>query len=327
MQESYRKTELKVGLFILIMTAIGLIALVYVGVEKNLFAEKIRFYVTSSTGENVERGIPVRLFGFRIGQVTDVSLKRVGSIVIEISVLKKYRQWFTSDAKIILDQEGLIGNSYLKLIPGAEDAPPLSAGASLPLDKVGGTKELIAEARPVIEDMKAIVVNIRNITDQFLETNGSMQTILTNLETTTTRINESRGLVHYLTQDPRPVDTFDSILSRTDQALLQADQLLQTANVRIEDLEPLQDELIAILKEGRMLVKEFQGIRNDLAPILDNVERISSEVKNATAGLRTLRNKSEHTLRLSNELLERLEDRWPFEEDTEPLQKRGHPIP
>lgn len=67
---SKEKTEFKVGIYVIVFMAVVLSSVVYIGIKKDLFAKKVIFFVTSNTGEKIERGIPVKLSGFKIGQVT-----------------------------------------------------------------------------------------------------------------------------------------------------------------------------------------------------------------------------------------------------------------
>jgi ABC-type transporter Mla subunit MlaD len=281
-------------------------------VKKDLFAERITYYVISKTGENIERGIPVRLSGFKIGNVEKVYLDNVGYIKVELEILARYQKWFRENSKFILDQEGIIGNPYFKLIPGTDDSPLLEEGATMTLSKVAGLNELIQEAEPVIENLKEIVANIRDITDSFIDKDGHVQSILANGEAITDLILTNRGLLYYLTQDPRPVQRMDAILAKTDHAVLSIDRLLQNATTRVEDLKPIQDELVLILQEGQEFIKGLETLRQELEPTLNNIEAISTDVKNATTDLVRLRQQGEYTIRLGTELLQRLKETWPF---------------
>jgi ABC-type transporter Mla subunit MlaD len=304
--------EFRVGLFLLVVIVALVSLVIYIGIKKDLFAERVTYYVISTTGENIERGIPVRLSGFKIGNVEKVYLDNVGYIKVELEILSRYQKWFRQDSKFILDQEGIIGNPYFKLIPGTDESPLLQEGATLTLSKVAGLSELIQEAEPVIANLKEIVANIRDITDSFIDKEGHVQSILANAEKITDLILHNRGLLYYLTQDPRPVQKMDAILAKTDHAVLSIDRLLQNATTRVEDLEPIQDELVLILKEGQSFIKGLESLRQDIDPTLANIEAISGEVKNATTDLVRLRRQSEYTIRLGTELLQRLKDTWPF---------------
>jgi ABC-type transporter Mla subunit MlaD len=308
----FKTMEFRVGLFLLVVIVALVSLVIYIGIKKDLFAERVTYYVISTTGENIERGIPVRLSGFKIGNVEKVYLDNVGYIKVELEILSRYQKWFRQDSKFILDQEGIIGNPYFKLIPGTDESPLLQEGATLTLSKVAGLSELIQEAEPVIANLKEIVANIRDITESFIDEEGHVQSILANAEEITDLILHNRGLLYYLTQDPRPVQKMDAILAKTDHAVLSIDRLLQNATTRVEDLEPIQDELVLILKEGQSFIKGLESLRQDIDPTLANIEAISGEVKNATTDLVRLRRQSEYTIRLGTELLQRLKDTWPF---------------
>ncbi|MGX9366410.1 MlaD family protein [Desulfoplanes sp. PS50] len=308
----FKTMEFRVGLFLLVVIVALVSLVIYIGIKKDLFAERVTYYVISTTGENIERGIPVRLSGFKIGNVEKVYLDNVGYIKVELEILSRYQKWFRQDSKFILDQEGIIGNPYFKLIPGTDESPLLQEGATLTLSKVAGLSELIQEAEPVIANLKEIVANIRDITESFIDEEGHVQSILANAEEITDLILHNRGLLYYLTQDPRPVQKMDAILAKTDHAVLSIDRLLQNATTRVEDLEPIQDELVLILQEGQSFIKGLESLRQEIDPTLANIEAISGEVKNATTDLVRLRRQSEYTIRLGTELLQRLKDTWPF---------------
>ncbi|MDD4648477.1 MAG: MlaD family protein [Desulfoplanes sp.] len=312
MAQEYKTMEFRVGIFLITVLVAILAIIVYVGIQNDLFADKVTYYVSSNTGENIERGIPVRVSGFKIGNVQKVYLDNVGNIKVELEILERYQKWIRKDSKIILDQEGIIGNSYFKLIPGSDTSPMLKEDAIIKLSKVAGLNELIQDAEPVIKNLKEIVANIRDITNSFLDKKGQVQSILTNTEQISERILRNKGMLYYLTEDPRPVDQLNSILARTDHAVQSIDRLVQNSTARINDLQPIQEELVNILKEGQTFITSLDSIRAELSPTLANAAQISENVKNATTDLVQLRRQGEYTIRLGTELLQRLKETWPF---------------
>ncbi|WP_462323554.1 MlaD family protein [Desulfoplanes sp.] len=326
MAQEFTTMEFRVGMFLVAVIAAVVSVVVYVGIKKELFADRMTYFVVSTTGENIERGIPVRLSGFKIGNVEKVHLDNIGYIKVELEILTRYHKWFHKDSKIILDQEGIIGNPYFKLIPGTDSSPLLEEGDTLPLSKVAGLSELIQEAEPVIQNLKEIVANIRTITNSFIDKDGHVQSVLANAEEITDVILRNKGLLYYMTQDPRPVQKMDSILARTDHAIKSIDLLVQNATTRVDDLKPIQDELVAIIRDGQDFIKNLQRLQEELGPTLENIEQISSDVRNATTDLVGIRRQGEYTIRLGNELLERFKNTWPFARK-EPRNTYTYPSP
>ena len=341
MSLNQRTLELKVGFFVLAILACVVFLIVYIGIKKDLFAERIQYTVVSQTGERIEPGMPVRLSGFNVGQVTEVTLDRIDQVRMTIRVLKRYQQWFTEDSRIILEQEGFIGNSFLKLMPGTETSPVLEEGAVIRLDKIGGINELIQEMQPVIEALRAIVINVWDLTDYLVDEQGPVRRILLNAETMTERLLAEYGLVYYLTEDSRPVEHVERILAASEGAMLRVGSLLESAESRVEDMEPVQQEIAGVLRELNTLVVEFQGVREDVTPLLDNltrisedvapllsnVTRISEDVKTATHDLVSLRRQADHGLRLGTELLLRLQETWPLSRREPPGVETTYPWP
>lgn len=319
--------ELRVGVFVLAFIALVIGTLVIVGVKKDLFADTATFFVISTTGENVERGVPVRLSGFRIGNVSDVDLSHVGRVVIEIEILDKYREWFRRDSQIILVQGGFIGKTYLQLVPGTQSSPVLEENTQITLNRVGGLDEIIAEARPVIEDMKVIVANIRDITRQLLDEDGPVQHLLANLGDLSDDLRSDKGLVGYLTKNPEPVQKLDSLLTNTDKAMTRMTRLVDATTARVDDLKPLQDEAVAMLREVNTFVKELKQFRKDIQPAVDNSVAITEDIRAATNDLSRLRARTEQTILLGTDLLERISRTWPLTQTAPPAAPREYPAP
>ena len=327
MKSRHEKTELRVGVFMLSLFALVAGILAYVGIEKNLFADRTSYWVLSTTGENVERGIPVRLSGFRVGQVDEVNLTQVGRVLIEIEILDKYSEWMRTDTQVILVQGGFIGKTYLNLVPGSKDKPLLEEDATIQLTRVGGLDEIVAEARPVIDDLKEIVANVNDITLQFLDPQGAPQKIVGNLEAMSADLRSDKGLVGYLTRSPEPVQKLDSLLATGERLMQSVTRLSDEATNRVEDLAPLQDEAVLLVKEVNSFVKELKAFREDIKPAVDNAVAITEDVRGASKDLESLRAKTEYTIRLGTDLLQRLRTTWPLSRGAEPVPPSEHPVP
>lgn len=325
--QKFREYEYKVGFLLFLCLIFFLSFLIYFGIKKDLFSKRVTYYIISKSGESIERGIPVKLSGYKIGQVERLFLDNIDYVKIKIRILDRYKRWFREDTKIILDQEGIIGNSYLKVLPGSESSPILPPGSTIKLTKVAGVKELLIEAQPVIEDLKKIVSNFRKITDQFLDKNGSMQKTITNLEQITDRLIQNKGLLHYLTEDSRPVEKVDKLLVNVDNLTLTLNKFLTNATARIEDLEPIEKEFLGITKDARKFVNDLREIKKDVQPILDNVKEVSEEIKKATKDIYLLKMQADYTLKVGSDLLDSLREKWPFKEDIKQLKTIDMPKP
>ncbi|MFP4070899.1 MAG: MlaD family protein [Desulfovibrionales bacterium] len=321
MSQTYRDMEFKVGAFILLTLIIAVFLIFYLGYKKELFAEKVRYFVISKSGESIERGIPVRLSGFKIGQVSDVELESAGNIKIEINILKKHMHWFRLGSRLSVDREGLIGNAFLKLLPAGSDNAVLEPGAVFVLESnARSVSDLVAEAQPAVDDLKSIVANIRALTDQFVDKEGSIQQLLSNLETFSTILGSETGMMNYLLNDERQVLRIESILARTENTMANMEALTRSANA-------LEHDVSGTVLEAQSFVAELRGLSPEIRPILENLQEVSLELKKATKDLDRFRDKGEYTLDLGTGVLRSIKGTWPISRHQELSEPATLPTP
>ncbi|SKA71795.1 MlaD family protein [Desulfobaculum bizertense] len=301
--------EFKVGLFVLITFGLLLSTLLWVAEKRGLFAETVTYYVLSSTGENVERGTPVRLSGFPIGQVSRVSLERSSTVEFEIKILEEHQEWMKKDAQIILVQGAFIGKTFLQLVPGSKAAQILPEGSEIQLHKVGGFDEILQEARPVLENLKGIVADIKTITAQVAADDGPYQNILHNISAMSDDMRSTDSLAGYLTASRRPAERMDSILAKMDA-------LLSNTNARVSDLRPLQADLNGLIKETRLFMEELRVMQETLKPSVTDVAETAEEIRKASSNLVRLRHQAEETLKQGNQVLKKFNHTWPLSSGT-----------
>ncbi|WP_430708870.1 outer membrane lipid asymmetry maintenance protein MlaD [Pseudodesulfovibrio sediminis] len=116
------KKETAVGIFVIM----GLLAVVYMSVKLGnvqLFSDKyylVKAGFSDITGLKVNA--PVQMYGVEIGFVSDIGLdQKKGMAVVSMMVSKEVE--LTDDAIAAIKTNGLIGDKYLKLVPGGLGDP------------------------------------------------------------------------------------------------------------------------------------------------------------------------------------------------------------
>src|SRR5919197_6029537 len=83
----------------------------------------------------------VRISGVTVGKVKKIELGDDGRSEATIELERKYAP-IPSDARAILRQKTLLGETYVEMTPGTKGAPPLKEGAKLATKNVAPTVEL-----------------------------------------------------------------------------------------------------------------------------------------------------------------------------------------
>jgi phospholipid/cholesterol/gamma-HCH transport system substrate-binding protein len=100
-----------------------------------------RFKIPFSEATQLANEADVRISGVPVGKVRTVTLSRDGKNVALVELDKRYAP-IPSDARAILRQKTLLGETYIELTPGTKTAKPLPENGTLPAANVSPSVEL-----------------------------------------------------------------------------------------------------------------------------------------------------------------------------------------
>src|SRR6266516_4863030 len=89
-----------------------------------------RFNIPFAQGTQLAKEADVRISGVPVGKVKTVTLRRNGLNVAQVELQAKYAP-IPSDARAILRQKTLLGETYVELTPGSSSAPKVKEGGTL----------------------------------------------------------------------------------------------------------------------------------------------------------------------------------------------------
>ncbi|MFN2612434.1 MAG: MlaD family protein, partial [Solirubrobacterales bacterium] len=118
-----------------------------------LAPKSYRFSVDFSEAVTLQKESDVRLGGVSVGKVKDISLPPDGNATRATIELKPEFAPISSDAKAILRQKTLLGETYVEITPGSVDESAGSATSDSPSAAAGGYDSLAGDhaADPIPE--------------------------------------------------------------------------------------------------------------------------------------------------------------------------------
>ncbi|RYZ68129.1 MAG: MCE family protein, partial [Proteobacteria bacterium] len=114
--------DLKTGLFVTMGLALSMIAILVLGGSENAFTKKVVYksHVPNATG--LLNGAKVVLSGLNVGNVRGIEYDGANrSIELTFAVEKKYAAQIRSGSTVEIMTQGVLGDKYLALTPGAGD--------------------------------------------------------------------------------------------------------------------------------------------------------------------------------------------------------------
>jgi phospholipid/cholesterol/gamma-HCH transport system substrate-binding protein len=146
--------------FLFLALALVLTLIVAIVVRQGLFRQTASYSFVADTAQDIAKGQAVRIAGFRVGSVSEVSLKDDGQVAVTLEIDADNMRFVTHDARVELRKEGLVGSATLEIVPGPDKTRLAAAQARLAFSRADGLTALANQVRdefvPILKDIKLI---------------------------------------------------------------------------------------------------------------------------------------------------------------------------
>jgi phospholipid/cholesterol/gamma-HCH transport system substrate-binding protein len=244
----------------------------------------------------------VRISGVTVGRVKTIEPdRRTGRSTVVIELESRYAP-LPSDARAILRQKTLLGETYVELTPGSARAPPVPEGGTLAETHVAPTVQLDeiyrtfdADTRAAFqtwmqEQAKAIGPHGRDVNDAlgnlapFAEDAAELVDILNRQQGAVTRLISNTGVVfEALTERGTQLRSLIESSNRVFQATAARDEQLKQAFVALPTFERESSLAIERLSEFSRdtdpLVTQLRPAARELSPTLRDLGAISPDLE------------------------------------------------
>ena len=270
-----------------------------------------RFHTSFAEAGQLALEADVRISGVPVGKVKTITPdKQTGRADVEIQLRSRYAP-LPSDARAILRQKTLLGETYVELTPGRRSAPPVAEGGALPASQVSDTVELDEilrafdpKTRAAFQDwMQTQAVAIsghgRDLNDAlgnlapFAEDTADIVSILNRQEGAVSRLIANTGVVFGALSERDGqlrslVENSNTVFATTaarDAELQAAFRALPTFEKESALTFERLDEFAA---ETDPLITQLRPAARELSPTLEDIADISPDLRNLLEQLQPL---------------------------------------
>lgn len=309
----FRHLEWKIGLFIVIALAGIAVAVALIGLQKGYFTKKYSLHFTVDRGTGFVKGMPVKLSGFRIGRVTSISLNDQAMVDISTEIDNKYRKWIRSDSTVKLVKEGLVGDNIVEISVGSSDKPELGENDAIVYVKTKGLDELADE---ISNQVKPVLIEVRDIINYINNPDGDLKKSIRNLELLTRNLDGTRR------HADRLLLTANGSIERVSG---QATTVLDTTYKKINaiDLVPL---LNRVNNSVETIDRKLPAMLDKADITLDNINAISRETRvmseKTFSKFPGLLSQAEDVMLSTDRLINSIQNIWLFRENPPPAGDR-----
>jgi len=278
-----RNIQFKVGLFI-IVTSVMIVAFIgYVAYKKGVFTKEHTYTLSSKSGENLTEGMPVVFSGFKIGRVDSLELNTAGVVLIKIKVPDQHIRWIRAGSIFILEKP-LIGSARIYVATANLSAPDLPGEAIPQIVEANDINDAVKSIKPILEKVSSITHHVETLTSSLADPGGDAAKILSHAKNAAQRV--------------------DGILQKVDVMASKTDEQLYGSKGALTHVQTILKELILKLRK--------------IDPVLDNINKISSDAADTTKDMKSLRHDIDSTVNDLNALINDIDRLIPLKKETQP---------
>jgi ABC-type transporter Mla subunit MlaD len=267
------------------------------------FTPTVHVYIELAGANGLQVGTPVRLKGFKIGEVDEINLESNLVVRVRLRIDTAKMELLGAGTHAKLERDGPIGGKFIELLPGDRQGRRLSADQTLPVDGGSEIEDVMATVKVAVEKLSKVLEKIDPILDDTRKLTGeavamrenvrsSLTTTLANFQAMSVQVKHTsetaRTLVGNINNDrAKLVDDVHSVMKQADAAAASAGKALKTLETdlpqTLEKTRDLLDNARAASTDVKHILREA---RNDVPAIVRSGRTAAQDAAQITTGLK-----------------------------------------
>jgi phospholipid/cholesterol/gamma-HCH transport system substrate-binding protein len=267
------------------------------------FTPTAHLFVVLPGAVGVQVGTPVKLKGFKIGEIDEIDLEPNLNVKVRMRVVQERLKLISAAASAKFGRDGPISGKFIDIVPGELEGKRIQAEATLPMDGGNELEDVMGTVKVAIEKLAVAIGKIEPILDDTKKLTGeasemrkdvraSISNVLANMESMSKEFkrmgNTAATVTGKLDGDRK------AIVGDVQKVLTQANAAAESARAALKTLEqdiPLvTDKTKATLDNAReasdnvkQIVRDAQG---DIPPAVRNARAATQDAAEITDGLK-----------------------------------------
>ena len=228
-----------VGVFIIAGATLFALGIFLVGSRHEAFAHHVLLYTEFANLDGVTKGSKVQVAGVDAGQVTKIVIPRSpdGRFRVEMKVDEQFHGLVRTDSVVTVDTEGVVGNTFLTIHTGSQNAPIAQADSLLQSKPPINMSDLFTNGLGVINDADA---TLKQVTGKLNAALDGTNNAIGNANDLLVGLKEGRGPAGMLLRDERVADQIRETLSTVQSTTLNLKQASAGVSSLVTDVQQRQ---------------------------------------------------------------------------------------
>jgi phospholipid/cholesterol/gamma-HCH transport system substrate-binding protein len=303
-------SDLQIGVFVLAALGVLIAGSLWIAGGGLFVARDVHYDVLLESSGGVVAGDRVRVAGVAVGRIQEVLLRPDDGWPVQMRVAVKETVGVHADASAVIATSGILGTSFLQIMPGSADAPPLPPGSTIhgvPSSGMDAALEQLTEISTklmgILDQTSLLVDNIASEVDPLM---ARLQALLSeeNTENLEAILASTRATLDEVSPRVGPLlDRLDAVAATAEESLGGIPALTEQTSGLIAKLDSAlgpdgervaqvldgttatlgsANEALALVLENRA---EIEATLRDLETTMANLRAFSDRVKQQPSSL------------------------------------------
>jgi phospholipid/cholesterol/gamma-HCH transport system substrate-binding protein len=261
MNEISNKRVVIVGIFIFLGLGFLIGGILMVGNLHETFKKKIEVVSLFDDVSGLQKGGNVWFSGVKIGVVSKLRFYENSKVEVIMKIETEAQQYIRKDAKVKIGTDGLIGNKILVIYGGTSEAPEVTEGDTLLVEKTFTSDDMI---------------------NTLQENNKNLLEITTDFKSISKKLANGEGTVGKLLNDEEVYANINAATVSLQSASAKAEKLIGSLNTFSAGLNKkgtLANELVSdtvVFNSLKTTVLQLQQIADTATAFITNIKEVSA---------------------------------------------------
>lgn len=257
---------MRLGVFVLIGTILFIVGVYLIGQRQDMFKSTFTISSFFKNVNGLQKGNNVRYSGINIGTVKNIEMLNDSTIRVDMNIDEKIIQHIKKDAIATIGSDGLVGNMIVNVIPGRGVSEKIENGDIIESYSKIGTSDILNTLNTSSENAAILTADLLDITQSITEGKGTIGVLLNDtvmakdLKQSVNNIkNISQNAVNTLGELNEVITSLKYTEESALWVLLKDSISGKQLKTVASNLETSSSEIDSILKEMDRLVKDINS--------------------------------------------------------------------
>ena len=290
-----RRAEWVAGALVLCIATALVALLLLLSTGRGSFDTPMQYRLLLDDGHGVAEGSRVQMLGVEVGRVSRVRITDENLVEVRLEIRASFADKIRADTEATLQAsfglQGVLSGIGVALTPGSPDAVLLEAGAVIHAVEPEHIADMLPglASDPLVQDLEVLIRNLRLISDDATDPEGSLRQALDSLAAVSRRIEDGEGTAgKFLSDDAALYGEMAAVLedvgvtlARVDGLVKKTSGVVQKSSNAVDDAGVLIDDADGLVASADAMVKTADGVLEKTDPVLEHTDETMGKLADA----------------------------------------------